>query len=242
MARRRKASPTLCFFSTVESLEGMARCIPQARPNLVLWGDSHAAALATGFEAAGFATGLFGGPGCGPLINEGWALSAECANQNRHVMQALRDNPPDVLVLHAYWRNKRDLMVLLPQTIRVLRRDLPQTRLVVLGGVPYWIPSLPERIVAAGVMGRHDAMVAAQLDGVDKADDKLALLLGDLIAAGEVSLVRLTGILCRDGACRAFAGTMPFAYDYGHLTREGAAELVRDLQASAPHLWAAARP
>ena len=211
-----------------------ARCLPDVRPDVVLWGDSHAASLALGFEAAGYVTGLVAGPGCGPLLDDGWTLSGDCAAQNRVVLAELQRNPPTVLLLHAYWRNKRDQIRLLPQTIATLRSALPDTRLVVLGGAPYWIPSLPERIVADGVLGQFGAQIAAQLEGVVKADDQIAAALKAEIAAGQVVFLRPTAVLCQADLCRAYAGTMPYASDYGHLTDAGALELVTQLQARYP--------
>ena len=229
----------LCFFAKPEMVAGIARCIPPERPNVVLWGDSHAAALAAGFEAAGLATGLLAGPGCGPLLDDGWTLLLDCARQNPAVLAALRQNPPSVLVLHAYWRTKRNQVRLLPATVAALRRDLPQTRIVVVGGMPYWLPSLPERIVAEGVTGHWGAMIPAQLDGVTRADDLIAEVLAGEIARGEVTFLRPTERLCQAGTCRAYAGTTPFAADYGHLTVEGAVEVVRLLRAGDPGLSAA---
>lgn len=230
-------NPSLCFFRDAASLRGAASCIPPARPNLVIWGDSHAEALAEGFAAIFPATGFLGGPGCSPLIDAGSTLTADCANQNRHIVAALQGNPPDILVLHAYWRNASDAINLVPQTIAALRRDLPKTRIVVLGGVPNWFPTLPEQILAAGVLGRFDAEVTAQLDGVSEADGMLARVLGDQIAAGDVILLHLTDLVCRGQACRAYAGTTPFAYDYGHMTHEGATLLTRRLVARYSEVW-----
>ncbi|MBC7736294.1 MAG: acyltransferase [Candidatus Saccharibacteria bacterium] len=241
-SKRSLQNPSLCFFRDAISLTEAARCIPSARPNLVIWGDSHAEALAEGFAAIFPATGLLGGPACSPLIGGGGMLSEECADQNRHIVAALQGNPPDILVLHAYWRNKPDEMGLLPQTIAALRRDLPKTRIVVLGGVPNWFPTLPEQILAAEALGRFDAEVTAQLDGVSEADDTLARVLRDQIAAGDVSFLRLTDLVCRGQACRAYAGTTPFAYDYGHMTHEGATLLAQRLVARYPAVWRGVLP
>jgi peptidoglycan/LPS O-acetylase OafA/YrhL len=234
--------PYHCFFAKPKMLADASGCIPPGRPDVVVWGDSHAAALAKGFEASGIATGLLSGPGCGPMLDDGWTLSGECAAENLRVMEELRRNPPTVLVLHAYWRNKRDQIRLLPGTIAVLRAQLPATKIVVMGGGPYWIPSLPERIVAEGVLGQPDAQIAAQLDGVIQADDKIAALLADEISTGAVSFIRPTDLLCHEGNCRAYAGAAPYASDYGHLTDEGALDLVTVLKSRFPEVWAAVTP
>lgn len=239
----RPVGPYNCFFQKHSLVADAERCLPLGRPDVVLWGDSHAASLAKGFEASGVLTGLVAGPGCGPLIDDGWTLSGECAAQNRAVLAALQRNPPTVLLLHAYWRNKRDQIRLLPQTIATLRSTLPETRLVVLGGMPYWLPSLPERIVADGVLGHFGVQIAAQLDGVVKADDQIASALAAEIASGSVVFARPTEILCQAGQCRAYAGTEPYASDYGHLTDAGALEFVSLLRARfAPEFDFAADP
>lgn len=233
--------PYHCFFAKPEQVANIAGCLPQGRAQIVVWGDSHAASLSRGFDGVGVVSGLLAGPGCAPLLDDGWTLLRDCARQNPVILAALRQNPPQVLVLHAYWRSKRDQLRLLPATIADLRRDLPQTQIVVLGGMPYWLPSLPERIVAEGVVGQGTAMIPAQLSAVVAADDRIAAVLATEIAAGDVTFVRPTDVLCHDGLCPAFAGGMPYASDYGHLTVPGATDFVRRLQGMGPDLWPATK-
>ncbi len=204
----------------------------------MIWGDSHALALGHGLTALGIAGAVLAGPGCAPLLDDGTTLLRDCARQNPVILRALQQNPPRVLVLHAYWRSKRDQLRLLPNMVATLRRDLPQTRIVVLGGMPYWLPSLPERIVAEGVLGQTEARMAAQLSGVVRADDAIAAVLADEIAAGEVVFLRPTEMICEGDLCPAFAAGQPYAFDYGHLTIQGAADFLRHIQAAAPQVWA----
>ncbi len=226
----RPTGPNYCFFEKGNFEDHIGKCLPEGKPSIVLWGDSHAAALALGFEARFNATGLFSGPGCAPMLDESGRLSDWCALQNWAAFSEMKGNPPETLVLHAYWRNKRDQLPLLPQTIAALRSALPDTKLVLIGGVPYWIPSLPERIVAEGVLGQFDAQIPAQLEAVVAADDRIETLLEAEIASKDVTFIRPTEILCHGNLCRAYASHAPFAFDYGHLTDVGAAEFVTILQ------------
>jgi peptidoglycan/LPS O-acetylase OafA/YrhL len=230
----RTTGPNYCFFEKGNFEDHIGKCLPAGKPSIVLWGDSHAAALALGFEARFDATGLFSGPGCAPILDDGGRLSEWCASQNLAALSEMKANPPATLVLHAYWRNKRDQIRLLPETIAALRSALPDTQLVLMGGVPYWIPSLPERIVAEGVLGQFDAQIPAQLEAVIEADDRIEALLEAEITSKDVTFIRPTEILCRGNLCRAYAGKAPFAFDYGHLTDAGAAEFVTILQAKYP--------
>lgn len=226
----RTSGPNHCFFEKGRFDEHKSECLPEGKPSIVLWGDSHAAALARGVEARFNATGLFSGPGCAPMLDESGRLSEWCELQNWAAFSEMKANPPETLVLHAYWRNKRDQLPLLPQTIATLRSVLPDTQIVLIGGVPYWIPSLPERIVAEGMLGQFDVQIPAQLEAVIEADDRIATLLEAEIASKDVIFIRPTDILCRGNLCRAYAGKTPFAFDYGHLTDVGAAEFVTILQ------------
>jgi hypothetical protein len=235
---KRPASAHLCFMAVPRGLDQIARCLPEGQPPVVIWGDSHALALGHGLTALGIAGAVLAGPGCAPLLDDGTTLLRECARQNPVILRALQQNPPRVLVLHAYWRSKRDQLRLLPNMVATLRRDLPQTRIVVLGGMPYWLPSLPERIVAEGVLGQTEARMAAQLSGVVRADDAIAAVLADEIAAGEVVFLRPTEMICEGDLCPAFAAGQPYAFDYGHLTIQGAADFLRHIQAAAPQVWA----
>ena len=172
------------------------------------------------------------GPGWWPFLDDGWSLPRDCAALNRHVLDELRRAPPDMLVLHAYWRSKRGFLRLLPETLARLRQDLPKTRVVVVGGMPCWLASLPERIVATGSVGQFDGQIAAQLSGVVAADDGLALILADAIVAGQVTFVRPTTLICNGDQCPAHAGTLPYARDHGHLTVAGAVDMAARLKAA----------
>jgi hypothetical protein len=230
------AGTYLCFFDKGKGLGAIRPCVPPGHPSVVFWGDSHAQSLAQGFALSGTTTGLFAGPGCGPFLDDGWTLSRECAAQNRHVLTELARTPPDVLVLHAYWRSKRAFLRLLPATLARLQQDLPTTRIVVLGGMPFWLPSLPERIVATGSVQQFQARIAAQLSGVVAADDRLATVLAGPISSGQVTFLRPTTLICNDNLCPAYAGTQPYAMDYGHLTEAGALDMAARLKETAPDL------
>lgn len=235
------ASAHHCFLAEPRALERVQRCLPEGQAPVVIWGDSHASALGHGLNTLGIAGAVLAGPGCAPVLDDGVTLLRDCARQNPMILRALQQNPPRVLVLHAYWRSKRDQLRLLKATVATLRRDLPQTRIVVLGGMPYWLPSLPERIVAEGVLGQEGARIAAQLSGVVRADDGIAAVLADEIAAGEVVFLRPTAMICAGDLCPAYAAGQPYAFDYGHLTIQGAADVLRHLEAGAPQVWAEIR-
>ena len=231
-----------CFFEKGDSSDKIARCVPDNEPSIVVWGDSHAASLANGLGEATLARGLVAGPGCAPLLNHPAADSDWCSLQNNAMLNGLLESPPTTLVLDAYWCYKRDKIRLLPETIATLRSALPSTRIIVIGGMPYWMPSLPERIVADGVLGKLDSKIPAQLEAVLAADEMINVALRAEIASGDVLFIRPTEILCDGNMCPAYAEDVPFAFDYGHLTDVGASKFLSELQAKYPELPVLAAP
>ena len=80
-----------------------------ARPAVVLWGDSHAAHLYPGIRAAqqetpdSFRLLQYTASGCPPLIGYSLALRPHCKDINEHVLARIAQLKPHTIVLAAYW-------------------------------------------------------------------------------------------------------------------------------------------
>jgi lysophospholipase L1-like esterase len=133
-------------------------------------------------------------------------------------------------LLHAAWRYYREPSDLarLGSLLAELRQAVPASKVVVLGALPHWEPTLPQFLLRAGI--ELDSTAAAQppaweeLQQVDAALSAVATQ----HAAVFVSVFRLW---CPEQQCPVVAREgdqyMPTLWDDGHLTSAGS-ELLAD--------------
>jgi len=125
-----------------------------AEPSVLLWGDSHAAALYPGLASVAEPMGLpvtqLTQAGCPPLLGLDPAIlnhRPNCNDVNRRILDHVARTPYRLIVLHAGWRHwgypMDDAMfeAALARTVAPLSRAAPQARIVVVGPVPRWYPS-----------------------------------------------------------------------------------------------------
>jgi hypothetical protein len=140
-----------CFLEPGEvSSQRRARCIEGGvGPLIFVWGDSTAAALYPGLKHAekyhSFHIAQFTSNDCPPII--GTRGSIQCTNLNRETFDIIASTRPDIVLLHAMWRENTNLQEL-RETIAGLRRMGVQ-RIVIIGPVPFWKRTLPFMLVNA---------------------------------------------------------------------------------------------
>jgi peptidoglycan/LPS O-acetylase OafA/YrhL len=197
---------------------------------VLVWGDSHAAALHVGvFEALGSAPhAQLTSPGCPPLFGYEATDRGYCGPTGRRVGEILAQSRSPVILMHANWRRYgKDprLYPMLEKTIADLKAA--GKRVVVVGSLPQWRPSLPE--VLAGRMFQHDLTLSALPRMIpSNRYNELRELDHSLKAIADrqgVPMLSLLDILCEKNQCRALLDTPEglklTAWDYGHLTYEG---------------------
>ncbi|WP_298873253.1 acyltransferase family protein [uncultured Bradyrhizobium sp.] len=197
-----------------------ASCIePGAKPLLVLWGDSNAAALypamSDAARQASFRVARFAAPGCTPILDAG--RSATCRDANGKAFALIAASHPEVVVLHAMWGFDNDLAKL-GSTIAALR-SAGVPRVVVLGPPPVWKRTLPHEII------NHYRFAHELPDwlgtGVSgPAEDELMANFGK---SASVDFVSLRKVLCDQRQCRVrTAAGEVIATDTIHLSSDGA--------------------
>lgn len=154
---------------------------------------------------------------------------------NDYVLASIKKSRPGVVVLHANWSMYRSIAVgsALRGTIEMISKLSPKTKVAVLGGVPQWSPTLPVVLARAGAHKDltflptdffvQSRATEAELSAAARARNVLFVSAEKLLCSGE----RCAAAVVREG------GLVPTAWDYGHLTREGAELLV---DALAPRL------
>lgn len=136
-----------CFLD-VPGAEFNSGCIEQGdKPLVLLWGDSTAAALYPGLKSAQatvpFRLARFAASACPPILAAG--ADARCDAANETVLDLIKSNRPEIVLLHAWWDGTKDLEKF-RETIGQLKA-LNIKRIVILGPVPVWKRTLPHTLV-----------------------------------------------------------------------------------------------
>src|SRR5262249_17035175 len=120
-------------------------CVDEKRPLIAIWGDSTAAALVPGFRnlqaTRNFGIAQFTVSSCPPLLVRSGSMTEFCLEENRKIVDLLRDSSADIVLLHAFWDANDNVENLRP-TVEALRA-LNIKRIVILGPVPVWMGALP---------------------------------------------------------------------------------------------------
>jgi peptidoglycan/LPS O-acetylase OafA/YrhL len=198
-----------------------ARCIEGGpSPLIFVWGDSTAAALYPGLKKAqqrhAFRIAQYTTPACAPLL--GGMANVQCAALNADTFDTITAIHPDVLLLHAMWREDTDLAAL-RETIFGLRRAGVR-RIVIIGPVPYWKRTLPFTLVNAyRLQHRLPDRIASGVFGAG-ADG----LMENFSNAERVEYVSAWKRFCNSDGCLTRAGPSArdvVVWDQAHLSEKG---------------------
>jgi len=199
------------------------QCFP-APNGVLLWGDSHAAALSVGLRERESGLAQLTSFGCPPMLGTIARRRVGCDATNDFVLGVISDAKPSVVILHANWLLyiKADPATALEKTIRSIKQASPETRIAVLGGVPQWHPSLPELLIRQGREDRLDeALLNTDSGQLVRLDQRLA----EVVQKSGAQFVSARDFFCRGDDCSIsvdLGGKRELvAWDYGHLTASG---------------------
>lgn len=197
----------------------------------VIWGDSHAAALAAGFFRRDVRVGQFSANGCPPFVGVTLKARPNCSSVNNYVLAIIKEKKPNLVILHANWAMYRSVATgsALKRTIELISKFSPETKVLVLGGVPQWWPTLPAVLARRGA---HSVLTRIENDFFNHSRN-IENELASASSTRYATFVSAEEILCHDGRCAAAVlrdGVLvPTAWDYGHLTQDGAEILAKEL-------------
>ena len=200
-------------------------CFPAtAAPESVLvWGDSHAAAMAFGLREKSPGLGQLTAASC-PPIPDVKSAKAHCEEINHAILEWVAIHRPGVVVLHAAWSKYTDVQspARLAKLVARVRVASPETLVVVVGGVPTWQPNLPAFLFKAGVnLDGEAARKPPQMAALRLQDSRIRAA---VVPVG-ARFVSALNLLCPEDQClvvvRDGAGFVPTAWDEGHLTAAG---------------------
>lgn len=225
-----------CFLAPHEdsSLLGERCKISKEKP-MALLGDSHGSAIWYGLVKK-FPLARYSASGCAPIRGEqAKAWWPSCPAVNEFNFKEIENKQPEAIFLHANWQ-LRDLRIdsgeeniigtSLHDTILYLQRIASKTKIIVIGDVPQWPPSLITLLTQHAEQGLPDDWIANDSYlTIKKTEDKLRQEMPE-----NVLFISLLDLLCKPtGDCLALVPTenpvynkAPITWDYGHLSRDGA--------------------
>jgi peptidoglycan/LPS O-acetylase OafA/YrhL len=212
------------------------------QPLVLVWGDSHAADLFSGFRAlqdkSGVRLAQYTASACAPIIGLYLRERPACLSINDAVLDRVRNSKPSIVVLSAYWdyldpdhdRTARAEKLL--QTIELVKAAGVQ-RVVVLGSVPFWTTPVPGLLVSELHRNPDNPVPHRLARGLLEAHDD-TLLRATTLKAGAV-YVPVFENLCDQTSCIATTGPGwkdVVMYDESHLTDHGSTLVTQRIWAS----------
>lgn len=224
--------PGYCFLGTEQDQSAFDKCdqLPESAVSsaVVLWGDSHAAHLYSGYKS------VYGdeyplihrtAAGCYPIVGMVNRDRPHCKEVNDFVFDWISRKKPRKVILAAAW--VRGDFPQVETTIRKLQeagiRDIE-----LIGPVPRWKEPLP-KLLYLHYKSRGGPIPTAMTYGRDDSFIKTDLQLSEIASRLGVRYVSPARILCDEKGCLTRLGDEPemlVAWDRTHLTRAGAAYLV----------------
>ena len=193
--------------------------------SIVIWGDSHAAALSYGLRLNFHNVTQLTASICTPLRGYNPIGNPQCKDINNFVLDKIEELRPEFLILQAKWvdspnKTENGLSETLSNTVLYVNSISPKTRVVVVGGVPQWPPTLPKLLVKSGVELSEEAFVYSQdFKDIQSTD----ALLRDVVNQHNATFISLLDLFCMNEKCLSSVkqenSYEPFAWDYGHLTK-----------------------
>ena len=197
-----------------------------AKPTMLLWGDSHAAALYGGLQH------VFGrryniaqrtAAGVAPLYRTPLANAGNAVGVNDFIMDSIRQTRPQIVLMHAYWSHYPEWTAL-EGTLGALKA-MGVPKLIVVGPVPLWNVSLPQVIGNYYRHHRSEPLPYRLKEGLLPEAPRIDALLRNLCRRLGVDYVSPLEILENDDGALIRTGesaeTVTSA-DYGHVTEAGA--------------------
>ncbi|CCD94199.1 putative Acyltransferase 3 [Bradyrhizobium sp. ORS 375] len=230
-----------CFLDPGQTLRALrSDCLAKGpRPNVLLWGDSHAAHLTFGLKRALPPATLLRATmaQCVPYDEPG--QSTGCVAFNQQFSHVVRDLRPDVVILSGNWTRTALTPAARASLLAMVKAGTEAgSKVVVVGPSPQFDRPVPHLLVATQRFGVSTRGHTPALFG--EVDTQLRALVNEVQQTDYVSLLTL---LCPGDECvlQTSDGT-PIAWDEGHFTAQGSALVADGLVRTSPILAATLAP
>ncbi|MDR6543225.1 peptidoglycan/LPS O-acetylase OafA/YrhL [Acinetobacter bereziniae] len=208
---------------------------PLSNKSIFLWGDSHSQALSLGLRTSfkNFSFYQIGSSGCKASLEASTTLNGEfkqaCDNVNQIALKEIERIKPTFVIIAQ--ENHHDLSDWKSITSKL--KSLGVNKVMIIGAVPQWRPSLPKVIVKDS----HFSSIVSKINdtGLDmdiiEHDAKAKTIVTNL-NDHQVKYISLIDQMCdlRNSKyyCETKIGSDLLQVDYGHLSRKGSIYVVNN--------------
>ena len=222
-----------CFLEPQSSVSKFVpECVErERRPLLMLWGDSHAAAVYPGLRqlqgSLEFALAQYATAGCPPLLSFSVSGHAHCVANNDFVFSVLQETQPDIVLLYSSW-TYGDVRPKLREFVEKLRA-INISRIVVMGPPPAWMHGLPKAVHDYYWL-HHEVLPKRSSFRVYVHVGEQTRQLQEYVLSLGVEYISIWDAICAGNECLTRVGDellSLFAFDGAHLTIPGSAYLAR---------------
>jgi len=224
-----------------------------ATPSFILWGDSHAAAIAPAIDQAAAQAnqvGLFAGyAGCPPVLGIkrfDKSESHECRQFNNAVLRLIADSGIKTVILHARWARYfeddafgTELPARLStssgegKNFQAITGGLDRTveslaglgaHTIVIASIPEVGYNVPSSLARAAFLQRPPLALPRKAD-FDLRQHRTNVAFAELERDYHVTVIHPSRYLCNDSTCAILKQGRPLYQDEDHLSRFGALQL-----------------
>ena len=206
------------------------------KPNVLLWGDSHAAALYPGLQtwaqSNSWNVAQFTASTCAPLLN--WAVMSRphCIEVNAAVIRKIAEIRPQIVILHANWILDYDIPRL-QQTITQLQ-ELGIQKIILVGAVPHWRGKLSNVVVEYWRSNKKALDIPYRLSyGLENAPQTIELQLQTIAQVNHIFYFSPRQFLCRQQECLAITTRLDTktlsTFDDAHLSPDASIFLIEGM-------------
>jgi peptidoglycan/LPS O-acetylase OafA/YrhL len=220
------------------------QCVEPRYPGaktVFLMGDSHSASLGLGLrpllERSGTNLLQVSVGWCGEPITSNFEDTI-CSGIGELIRNKIAELKPDVVIVDAFWitalspvGGSGDRLAHLSERLDDLRRQGAR-RIIVVGEIPVWYPSLPEAL-ARDFVRNDKAIPQRTFVGVDPQSLEMDTAMRSAAYPSGVTYLSMKDVLCDNTGCLTRVGPDLerdiIVWDYGHLTPAGSAFIARRL-------------
>ena len=220
------------YYGRTSKVDGISEtCIKNGTGGIFIWGDSHAQALSYGIRKVfpNININQVATSGCRPLIKEDIKTVGEnkkaCDLSNKMAKKVILDIMPKVIILaQRLEHDENDYK----EILSYLNEHNLNSKLILVGPVPQWQPSLPSIIAK-----RHfnkDEVIINDHSLVSKVLSVNSQLHTEYDSS-EIEYISIVDQLCTKNGCLAKVdnNNTPLVWDYGHLSLEGSIYVVEKI-------------
>ncbi len=206
-------------------------CINNGNGGIFIWGDSHAQALSYGIRTSFPKVNVnqVASSACRPLIKNDIKTKGEfkisCDNSNNKARNEILRIRPDIIILAQ--RRGHDTNEYI-EILNYIKDNELKSKLILVGPVPQWEPSLPSVIAK-----RHFDIRERTINDISFVNELFDInqKLHSKYDSSEIEYISLIDGLCENNYCLAKVddNNTPLVWDYGHLSLEGSKYVVSNL-------------